>query len=233
MTSVVRGATKFMLNYDSINNMWGTDFDEREALKATYILEELKSRQDYIKKKDAAIAEMQYERKLVFRDMLSVIRQDIASSSLNIFCGFNSEFLHKAWRYGCLKKEGIKKAIEKGDLTKEKAKEYKASYEYAVDTVLNTFFMPEIREQVKIKEIIMEWTSGYCFYFAYADQEITISIPTFSTVDEKNYTSILYGYTARYQASKSCYDFICASLKPQEVKEKLYTWITSEGWKKK
>ena len=150
-----------MLNYDSINNMWGTDFDEREALKATYILEELKSRQDYIKKKDAAIAEMQYERKLVFRDMLSVIRQDIASSSLNIFCGFNSEFLHKAWRYGCLKKEGIKKAIEKGDLTKEKAKEYKASYEYAVDTVLNTFFMPEIREQVKIKELIMEWTSGY------------------------------------------------------------------------
>ena len=23
-----------MLNYDSINNMWGTDFDEREALNA-------------------------------------------------------------------------------------------------------------------------------------------------------------------------------------------------------
>lgn len=222
-----------MLNYESITNMWGTDFEEREALKSAYILEELKSRQDYLKKKDAAIAEMQYERKLAFHDMLSVIRQDIASSPLNIFYGFNSEFLHKAWRYSCLKKEGIKKAIEKGDLTKEKAKEYKVAYEYAVDKIKDTFFLPEIKEQLVLKEIIMEWTSGYCFYFNYKDQEITLSVPTFSTVDEKNYTSILSGYIARYQSSPHCYDFICANLHAQEVKEKLHTWIISEGWKKK
>ena len=50
------------LNYDLLENIYGIDWDEREKLKNAHILNELSIRQERVKAKEKAIAELQHER---------------------------------------------------------------------------------------------------------------------------------------------------------------------------
>ena len=216
------------LNYDLLENIYGIDWDEHEKLKNAHILNELSIRQERVKAKEKAIAELQYERDLIFNDVLAVFKNDIAYSEMNIFRGLQTDFLRRAWLFN---EKELKEQVKEGKLTKEELKQRKNEYNFAINTVMNTFFEKELQEKVKFTKIIQEWTVGYAFYFEYKDQEISIYIPTFGAIDEKSYSHMISGYRVNYKESEYCYNFICSNLEPKKVKERLNEWLLAEMWK--
>jgi hypothetical protein len=215
--------------YDLLENIYGIDWDEREKLKNAHILNELSIRQERVKAKEKAIAELQYERDLIFNDVLAVFKNDIVYSEMNIFRGLQTDFLRRAWLFN---EKELKEQVKEGKLTKEELKQRKNEYNFAINTVMNAFFEEEFQEKVKFTKIIQEWTVGYAFYFEYKDQEISIYIPTFGAIDEKSYSHMISGYRVNYKESEYCYNFICSNLEPKKVKERLNEWLLAEMWKK-
>ena len=217
------------VNYDLLENIWGVNWDEREKLKNAHILNELKIRQERVKAKEKAIAELQYERDLIFNDILTVFKNDIAYSDMNIFNGLKADFLWRAWRFN---EKELKEQIKEGKITKDDFKQRKNEYNFAIDKVTCKFFGKEFQEEVKFIKIVQEWSVGYTFYFEYRGQEISVYIPTFDSIDEKSYSYMISGYRVNYKERESCYSYICSSLDPEEAKEKLNNWLINEGWKK-
>ena len=43
---------------------------------------------------------------------------------------------------------------------------------------------------------------------------------------------MISGYRVNYKERESCYGYVCSSLDPKEVKEKLNNWLINEDWKK-
>lgn len=217
------------LSYDLLESIYGIDWEEREKLKNTHILNELSIRQERVKAKEKAIAELQYERDLIFNDILAVFKRDIAYSNMNIFNGLKIGFLHRAWLFN---EKELKEQVKEGKITKEELKQRKNEYDFAVTTVMNAFFEKELQKEVKFTKIIQKWSVGYAFYFEYKDQEISIYIPTFETIDEKSYSYMISGYRVDYKEKESCYNFVCSNLEPKKVKERLNEWLVAEMWKK-
>jgi hypothetical protein len=217
------------LNYDLLEDIYGIDWDEREKLKNAHILNELSIRQERVKAKEKAIAELQYERDLIFNDVLAVFKKDIAYSEMNIFRGLKTDFLHRAWLFD---EKKLKQEVKEGKLTKEELKQRKSEHNFAVTTIINKFFEKELQEEIKFTKIIHEWDIGYAFYFEYRGQEIFISIPIFAAISAESYSRMVSGYVVNYKESEYCYGFVCSSLNPNEVRKKLNEWLLAEMWKK-
>lgn len=212
-----------MLDLDDIyNNMYFDNFDDREKAINIRIINELDRRKERIKLKEAAIEELKYEKDLIFNDMLSIIRNDLANSASNVFRGFDSDLYRKAWKYFWYK----------DNLSDSEKETYKGIFDFMLSIITINFFGKELEKEVIFKEVIQSWTSGYTFSFEYKDQEIQIFIPTFSTVNAENYAEIMSGYRINYRERPACYGYVCGGLDYSEVGEKLQAWMLSEGWKK-
>lgn len=203
--------------------------EAEEQAKKQELLDSIKQAQDRLAKKDETIKELQFERDLIFGNFLNIINERLRLSPFNIFYGFKEEIFWKAWRWSHYK-EAVKAELEKGEITEDEYKNHKTCFELTTRTVKEKFF-GDLKDKVKFKEIIRNWTVGYDFTYTYKKQEITIFVPTFYA-DEKTYEYVLNGYRANYKESEYVQGYICSGLDYKEVAKKLQEWLLAERWKK-
>ena len=199
---------------------------ELEAFFKSMEAEEESKRQALLDEKDAVIEELKFERKLLFNDFLNIINEKLRLSSFNIFMGFNRDMFWKAWKWSRDQAE-LKTSLDKGDLTNAEYNEYETCFDVTTGVVKDKFF-GQLKDQVKFKEIIMDWSVGYDFVYKYKRQEISIFVPIFN-VDEKDYECALSGYHASYRKDECCNAWISSGLNYREVAEKLQAWMLAEG----
>ena len=207
-----------------------TYFENQEKKEKQELLDKIKKVQDRLNNKDKAIEELQYERNLIFDDLCNIISNDLRNSVFNIFRGFTSDICWKAWRW-CHYKDNVDEELANGKLTKDEYDKYKACFDLTVGRIIDCFF-GELKDKVKFKEIIKNWTVGYDYIYTYKDQEVTILIPVFHA-DIKDYCYALDGYRAGYKESEYVRGYITSSLDYKEVAEKVQNWLTNEKWKEK
>ena len=205
-------------------------FGNQEKKEKQELLDKIKKVQDRLNNKDKAIEELQYERNLIFDDLCNIISNDLRNSVFNIFRGFTSDICWKAWRW-CHYKDNVDEELANGKLTKDEYDKYKACFDLTVGRIIDCFF-GELKDKVKFKEIIKNWTVGYDYIYTYKDQEVTILIPVFHA-DIKDYCYALDGYRAGYKESEHVRGYITSSLDYKEVAKKLQDWLINEKWKEK
>lgn len=205
-------------------------FEYQEKKEKQELLDKIKKVQDRLANKDKAIEELQYERNLIFGNLCNIISNDLRNSVFNIFRGFTSDFFWKAWRWAWYKDE-VDKELKNGDLDENEYKSYKTVFDMTVTIVKDKFF-GDLKDKVKFKEIIKNWSIGYDYIYIYKKQEISIFIPEFHA-DDKDYYYALNGYRAGYKESEHCQGYIANSLDYKEVAEKLQDWLINEKWKEK
>ena len=98
--------------------------------------------------------------------------------------------------------------------------------------LVSDYFFGELKDKVKFKEIIKNWTVGYDYIYTYKDQEVNILIPVFHA-DDKDYGYALDGYRAGYKESECVQGYIANDLDYKKVAEKLQDWLINEKWKEK
>ena len=205
-------------------------FENQEKKEKQELLDKIKKVQDRLNNKDKAIEELQYERNLIFGNLCNIISNDLRNSVFNIFRGFDYDICWKAWRW-CSYKDKIDKSFDNGKITKDEYEQYKACFDMTVSLVSDYFF-GELKDKVKFKEIIKNWTVGYNYIYTYEDQEISIFIPIFHA-DIKDYCYALEGYRAGYKESDCVQGYIANGLDYKEVAKKLQDWLINEKWKEK
>lgn len=186
------------------------------------LLNDIQRIRERMTRKEREIEELTYERNLIMNHLCSqLIEKDLRTSYFNIFRYNNEDLLIEACNYNSHKKELKGKAL----------KDYKNSFDYAVNRVMEVFF-GSLKDEVKFKNICMyRPLTGYDFIYIYKNIEIEIFIPTF-IADEKTYKEALSGYRICYQKSEFCRDLLFNGLDYKEIAKKLQTWIKEEGWKK-
>ena len=217
-----------MLNYDKFYNIYGIGLEAREAAKDQYVLDEIQKRQEKLKDKDDAIANLQYERALISRDLISTICEDLDQSGFNIFRYFNSnEMFWEAWRYGNHHKDKDFEAYK----DKEVKKKEKQSYEF-VCSQIERLILKEDKEFERVDSVI-DYSYSLCYEFTYKirGHEIYVCIPNFKRADEKTYLELLSGYVIRYRESEYCIGWICSDIDYKKIYDKLMAWV-NEHWPK-
>lgn len=204
-------------------------FENQDKKEKQELLDKIKKVQDRLNDKDKAIEELQYERNLIFGNLCSIISNDLKNSAFNIFRGVTSDIYWKAWRW-CAYKDNVNEAFDNDKLTKDEYEQYKACFDMTVSRISDCFF-GKLKDEVKFKEIIRNWTVGYDYRYTYKDQEISIFIPVFHA-DIKDYCYALGGYRADYKESEYVRGYITSSLDYKEVAEKVQDWLINEKWKK-
>ena len=204
-------------------------FENKEKKEKQELLDKIKKVQDRLANKDKTIEELQYERNLIFDNLCSIISNDLKNSVFNIFREFTSDICWKAWRW-CHYKDNVNEELTNGKLTKDEYEQYKACFDMTVRLVSDYFF-GKLKDEVKFKEIIRNWTVGYDYIYTYKGQEISIFIPIFHA-DIKDYCYALDGYRAGYKESEYVRGYITSSLDYKEVAEKVQDWLINEKWKK-
>ena len=205
-------------------------FENQEKKEKQELLDKIKKVQDRLNNKDKAIEELQYERNLIFGNLCNIISNDLRNSVFNIFRGFTSDLCWKAWRW-CHYKDNIDEELANGKLTKDEYDKHKACFDLTVGRISDYFF-GELKDKVKFKEIIKNWTVGYDYIYTYKDQEVNILIPVFHA-DDKDYGYALDGYRAGYKESECVQGYIANDLDYKKVAEKLQDWLINEKWKEK
>ena len=205
-------------------------FENQEKKEKQELLDKIKKVQDRLNNKDKAIEELQYERNLIFGNLCNIISNDLRNSVFNIFRGFTSDLCWKAWRW-CSYKDKVDKGFDNGKITKDEYEQYKTCFDMTVNLVSDYFF-GELKDNVKFKEIIKNWTVGYDYIYTYKDQEVNILIPVFHA-DIKDYCYALDGYRAGYKESECVLGYIANDLDYKEVAKKLQDWLINEKWKEK
>ena len=205
-------------------------FENKEKKEKQELLDKIKKVQDRLANKDKTIEELQYERNLIFGNLCSIISNDLKNSVFNIFRGFTSDLCWKAWRW-CHYKDNVDKELDKDELTKDEYDKYKSCFDMTVRLVRDYFF-GKLKDEIKFKEIIRNWTTGYDYVYTYKGQEISIFIPIFHA-DIKDYCYALTGYKAGYKESEHVQGYIASGLDYKEVAEKLQDWLRNEKWKEK
>ena len=205
-------------------------FENQEKKEKQELLNKIKKVQDRLNNKDKAIEELQYERNLIFGNLCSIISNDLRTSVFNIFRGFTSDICWKAWRW-CHYKDNIDEELANSKLTKDEYDKYKACFDLTVGRISDCFF-GKLKDEVKFKEIIRNWTVGYDYMYTYRGQEISIFIPIFHA-DINDYCYALDGYRAGYKESEYVRGYITSSLDYKEVAEKVQDWLINEKWKEK
>ena len=218
-----------MLDYSKFDNIWGFSYEDREASKDKYVLDELKKRQEKLKDKDEAIANLQYERNLVMGDILSVIRYDLAQSGINLFRYLDEgNMFWEAWRYCNHHKDKDFEAYK----DKEVKKKEKQSYEFVMSQIESRI----LNNNKEFKRVDSAMDSNFSLYYEFTfkirGQEIYVCIPNFKCASERNYTELLSGYIIRYKESEYCTGWICADLDYHKIYDKLMAFI-NEKWPKK
>ena len=204
-------------------------FESTEKKEKQELLDKIKKVQDRLNNKDKAIEELQYERDLIFGNLCNIISNDLRNSVFNIFRGFTSDLCWKAWRW-CHYKDTIDEELTNSKLTKDEYDKYKACFDMTVSLVSDYFF-GELKDKVKFKEIIKNWTVGYDYVYTYKSQEISIFIPNF-LADETTWHTMLDGYRVNYKESEYCSGFVCSGLDYNKVAKELQDWMLAEGWNK-
>ena len=204
-------------------------FENQEKKEKQELLDKIKKVQDRLNNKDKAIEELQYERDLIFGNLCSIISNDLKNSVFNIFRGFTSDICWKAWRW-CHSKDNVDEELANGKLTKDEYDKYKSCFDLTIRRISDCFF-GKLKDEVKFKEIIRNWTVGYDYMYTYKGQEISIFIPIFHA-DIKDYCYALDGYRAGYKESEYCNGFVCGGLDYKKVAKELQEWMLAEGWNK-
>ena len=204
-------------------------FENQEKKEKQELLDKIKKVQDRLDNKDKAIEELQYERNLIFGNLCSIISNDLKNSVFNIFRGLTSDICWKAWRW-CHYKDNVDKKLDNDELTKDEYEQYKACFDMTVSRISDYFF-GKLKDEVKFKEIIRNWTIGYDYVYTYKDQEITIFIPNF-LADETTWHTVLDGYRVNYKESEYFSGFVCSGLDYKKVAKELQEWMLTERWNK-
>ena len=74
-----------MLDYSKVRNSLTYFYEDQEEREKKFIVDEIKSRQDKLAKKDEEISNLQYERNLILLDVIGTINNDLRNSGWNLF----------------------------------------------------------------------------------------------------------------------------------------------------
>lgn len=182
------------LDLSHIWNNYFKSFEERDKAIGEYILNQFNDRLAKMAKKQEEIDNLNYEKSLIMNDAISILNQDVANSSLNIFKGMTGDLLWKAWKYCHYPKEITD---DDGKVDEKKTKEYKACYDYSRMIVENKFF--NNNKKFKFNSILMNnYGEYYEFEYTYGKETLEVAIPEFVGANAKSYMNLANGYSLRY-----------------------------------
>ena len=198
-------------------------YDAKDFAKAYFIMDFLKKRLEKLRQKQEVIDELTYEKKLLENDALSIIKDDLANSRFNIFRMTNkTDLLWRAWRYFNCKKDGTLSELGNDD--------FESAFDFVKEVVEKSLIPDCIRDSVTLKEFVdYGYASFYEFGYEYESDgkrlEFTISVPMFSSANDKNYMEILQGYTLKYSEKEGIIKHAFSEIDHTKFKNRLGEWI--------
>lgn len=189
--------------------------EQREKDKTISVLLKIGRCEALNKEKNKLIDNIKYEQELIIKDMTNIIRNELSSTSYNLFPYYNSETFWKVWKYFNYKKE----------VKEKEKKEYKSIFEFITKEIKEKILLNN--EDFKLVGIIdSSFSTKYSFEYVYKnDKKFSVYIPIFQRADNENYEDILRGYEIYYRESE-CYEKqIINDLNYKEVAIKFKKWL--------
>lgn len=180
-----------------------------ENRQAKQILKQIELKEQRLTDKTNVIAQLQYEEKLIEKDIVDTIKTELNTSSINIFRYFNPDLLSDIWR---------------GWLSKEKGKQFKDNLNYVLSIIKSKFLNND--DDFKLKDILdFCWSAAYEFIFDYKGQEILVYIPVFANATEKNKPYIMCGYMVQYKENEHTWTSITSGFDTTKISQDLKEWL--------
>lgn len=191
------------------------DLEAIEERKCEYIVDCIISR---INKMDAKINEIEnlnYEKDLILRDIIDVIKLDLCASDYNIVKFLSNDPYYISWKY----------FYNKNELDEDNKPEYEATWKM-VEKQIKSRLIPDEYEKDIVFNSIFQYNRGdrYEFHFTLNKINYIISIPNFNNVSGKNYKDLLDGYKL-YILSNSTYSLQFKDLNPNRFKSRLKDFL--------
>ena len=210
-----------MLDYSNLDKLTDITDEERDIRKNNFIQSELSMRRKLSNAKVEQINTLTYENNLICLDLIQIIKEDLAHSSLNIFRGFSSTLLKNAYKYFDVTYND--KGAENNMSIDEKESITKA-FDYVI-TYANHFILGD-NEEFHCSGMY-EMETGLLLGYNYLNQQILIALPDFANVDTKNFFALLDGYAAYVgvpAGDKVSWELISRDLDYTKVAEDIHKW---------
>lgn len=197
-------------------------FEEKEQNENQRLIDKLNLINERLIKKDYDIKELNYERNLILKDLIEIIKS-IKYSALSLIGGIKDEAYWQAWKYFWLKNQKEKSEEDKKDL-----KEYKGIFNLLVNDFIFNKLLSKNKD-FKLKEISMfNYGEQYWFQYTYKNKVVEIVVPCFSCANEKNYLDIMCGYKF-YECDDYVRRIIASNLNYKELAKSIEKWAKEQG----
>lgn len=197
-----------------IYNTPGLGYEAKQELARQATLSNLQQKQDFLKKKNVLIEELEYEKKLVQDDIISYIQTDI-NSYFGMFSGLSDQMYSKFFYIFHQPKE-------------ERTKEEQGLYKMIINDIITKFF--HSNKDFKIDDVYdYNFSEKYEFLFKYKKYRVYITIPQFSHANEKNYLDLLTGYNFGIEKNEHCWEVLYSSLRYEEVADFIKNWVENQS----
>lgn len=183
-----------------------------ENERAKQVLEQIDLKEKRLTDKTNVITQLEYEKRLIEKDIVDTIKTELNASSINIFRGFNPSLLDDIWRWFANKDEN-------------------KQLEDTLDFILNIIKSKLLNndDNFKLKNIIdFYYSTAYQFIFDYKGQVIIVNIPVFANVTEKNKSYIMCGYMIQYTKNENVWSPITYGFDTDKISQDLKEWCKNE-----
>lgn len=186
-----------------------------ESRRAQQVLNQIDLKEKRLANKETTISQLQYEKELIEKDIVSTIKTELNNSCLNIFRYFNPDLLSRIWR------DWINKDKEKD---KANNKQFKYNLDYVLKIIKSSLLNND--DNFILKDILdFCWSAAYEFIFDYKGQEILVYIPVFANVTEKNKPYIMCGYMIQYKENEHTWTSITSGFNTTKISQDLKEWL--------
>lgn len=205
---------------DTWNELVDT-FEKREQCENQTLIDKLNLVNQRLVKKDYDIRELTYERTLIVRDVVDILKS-VKCSGLSLIGGMYDDAYWQAWKYSWLKKQK-----EKSEEDKKNLKEYKPTFNVIVNNLIFNRLLLK-NEEFKLKEISMyNYGEQYWFQYTYKNKVVEIVLPCFSSTNEKNYLDMIDGYKF-YECDEYIRRIVASNLDYRELAKSIEKWVKEQ-----
>lgn len=181
---------------------------------STDILQQIKLKEQRLADKTAAIAQLQYEKELIEKDIVDAIKTELNNSCINIFAYYNPGILGDIWRWW-------------KNRDKEENKQLKASLDYILSIIKSKLLNND--DNFILKNIYdCNYSSAYEFVFDYKGKEILVHIPVFSNITKENKPYIMCGYMVQYTKNENVWALITRGFDTNKISQDLKEWLNEK-----
>lgn len=197
-----------------IYNTPGLGYEAKQELARQATLSNLQQKQDFFKKKNTLIEELEYEKKLIQDDIISYIQTDI-NSYFGMFSGLSDQMYSKFFHIFHQSKE-------------ERTKDDQGLYKMIINDITTKFL--HSNKDFKIDDVYdYNFSEKYEFLFKYKKHRVYINIPQFSRANEKNYLDLLTGYNFGIEKNEHHWEVLYSSLRYEEVADFIAKWVENQS----